>query len=591
MNRLTHGAGSATTPGSSPTATALVESRMLRRSIDMVIQQSRIGLVTVFSLVLALGGLFVPAAGWPHYLAWSLPVLAGFALRQYWFERLRRHSGQVNGLQLTMITSISAFTGWLVMLCMPVFGPHLPEHHVVFLGGLMLAWISAAVAVLGVQPKVYGVYLVACLLTVMLALWSRSSGSEWGVMALAMVFGGLIMYRLAVGIRSLIRESVAEGVQSEALARQLDQALDEQRLSFETRSRFLAAASHDLKQPVQALTLLVSVLKRSTSEDRRQQVVAEIDQATQSIDSMFSSLMDMARIDAGSLQAHKKAVELLPLLRNVLTAFPQRCEQKDLQFSLEASGTPVVFSDPLLLQRVLGNLLENALKFTQQGDISVSVSPLRNGIEIAITDTGIGIPADELPRLFEAFVRGQAAQALGVPGLGLGLAIARHMADLMDADLTIRSTRGQGTTASIWLPLAHNLEAVAIPAATQPSLPGEHVLLLEDDTLLRAAMTQWLKEAGARVTGAAHGDALWAQLDGVPTPTMVVLDFNLGPEHDNGAEVLVRLRQRFPLLPAVMVTGEASDVLAPPGVTVLRKPVSAETLAKALNGQSRPAST
>lgn len=562
---------------------------MLRRSVDLVVGQSRIGLVTVFAMVTALGGLFVPAAGWSAYLLWSLPVFAGFALRQYWFESLRRQKAALAPRQLTKITSVSAFTGWLVMLCMPLFGSYLSEHHLVFLGGLMLAWIAAAVAVLGVQPKVYGVYLVTCLLTVMTALWSLSSVKEWLVMSLAMLFGGLIMFRLAVGIRSLLQEAVSEGAQSEALAQRLDQALGEQRLSYEARSRFLAAASHDLKQPVQALTLLVSVLKRTTHEERRQQVVAEIGQATTSIDAMFSSLMDMARIDAGSLVARNKPVDLLALLRTVLTAFPQRCSLKGLQFSFEASGTPVVMADPLLFQRVVSNLLENALKFTERGGISVVVSPFRSGMDIAITDTGIGIPPAELPRLYEAFVRGQAAQDMGVPGLGLGLAIARYMSDLMGGELVIRSQHGEGTTASLWLPLATQLREVDIPAATLPSLEGEHVLLLEDDALLRSAITQWLEEAGARVLQASQEGSLWSQLDAGGTPTMAVLDFNLGPGSDNGLLVLERLRERFPRLPAVMVTGEATDVFAPAGVVVLRKPVSAEALAKALDAQRRPA--
>lgn len=564
---------------------------MLRRSIDLVVGQSRIGLVTVFTMVAALGGLFVPAAGWVAYLSWCLPVLAGFALRQYWFESLRRQTAALTPRQLTRITSVSAFTGWLVMLCMPLFGAYLSEHHLVFLGGLMLAWIAAAVSVLGVQPRVYGIYLAACLLTVMLALWSLSSVQEWLVMSLAMLFGGLMMYRLAMGIRSLIQEAVSEGVQSEALAARLDKALSEQRLSFEARSRFLAAASHDLKQPVQALTLLVSVLKRTGSEARRQQVVNEIGQATSSIDAMFSSLMDMARIDAGSLVARNKPVDLLALLRTVLTAFPQRCALKDLRFSFEASGTPVVMADPLLLQRVVSNLLENALKFTEHGSISVVVSPYRGGMDIAITDTGIGIPPEELPRLYEAFVRGQAAQDLGVPGLGLGLAIARHMCERMGGELTLRSRLGEGTTANVWLPLATQLHEVDIPAATPPSLAGEQVLLLEDDALLRSAMTQWLEEAGARVFQAPLDHSLWTRLTAEETPTMAVLDFNLGPGNDNGLQVLERLHQRFPGLPAVMVTGEATDVMAPTGVMVLRKPVSAEILAKALDTQRRPASS
>lgn len=320
--------------GEPSTTEGSIAQLTLQRSIELVTKQSRLGLITVTILTAALGGLFVPAVGWSSYLVWAGLVVAGFCLRQVWFERLRRDPRQASGLQLTLITSVSAATGWLVVLSLPIFGPQLPRHDLVLLSGLMLAWIAAAVSLLGVTPVVYGVYLVVCLITVFAALLQFATTLDVGVLGFAMAMGGLMMFRVAKGIRALLDEAVIEGSRSQALATQLDDALAQQKTFFETRSRFLAAASHDLRQPVQALTLLVSVMRRTENEERRKQVLDEIGQANTSIESMFSGLLDMASIDAGNMSAHICPVQIEPLLRSVLAGYPQRCTQKGLHFSL-----------------------------------------------------------------------------------------------------------------------------------------------------------------------------------------------------------------------------------------------------------------
>lgn len=570
--------------GEPSTTEGSIAQLTLQRSIELVTKQSRLGLITVTILTAALGGLFVPAVGWSSYLVWAGLVVAGFCLRQVWFERLRRDPRQASGLQLTLITSVSAATGWLVVLSLPIFGPQLPRHDLVLLSGLMLAWIAAAVSLLGVTPVVYGVYLVVCLITVFAALLQFATTLDVGVLGFAMAMGGLMMFRVAKGIRALLDEAVIEGSRSQALATQLDDALAQQKTFFETRSRFLAAASHDLRQPVQALTLLVSVMRRTENEERRKQVLDEIGQANTSIESMFSGLLDMASIDAGNMSAHICPVQIEPLLRSVLAGYPQRCTQKGLHFSLRNGASHVVLADTLLLQRVLGNLLENAWKYTLTGGISLETSLDDQHLLVVISDSGIGMDEQELTTLYQAFVRGPSAQSLGVPGLGLGLAIARHMCELMGVQLEIVSTRGSGTTARLWLPLATASTNDLSREVLMPSLAGLHIVVLEDDGQARAAMVHWLQEAGATVTSAAHGPDLFLQLEHapLPPPSLVVADLNLGFGRDSGATVIVQLRDRYPGLRALLVTGEADVGKAAAGDMVLTKPVSNEVLAKAM---------
>ena len=556
---------------------------ILRRGLQHVIEQSRLGMVTAVVITSALGTLFVPTSGWALYLVWWGLAAGGFVLRQAWFERMRRNPGRLLERQLTRVTVVSAITGWVVICSLPLFGAKLSQDQFILLVGLFLAWISAGVSVLAVQPKVYLGYLVACLSTVMFSLWQRFGLSELNVMAIAVPLGGYMMYRLAVGIQGLISEAVTEGVRNEALAAQLQDALAETHAAFNTRSRFLASASHDLKQPVHALLLLVNVLRRTSNDDRRQQVVREIEHASHSIDSMFSSLMDMARIDAGSIQAHLTGVELIPLLKSSLAGYTDLCAQKGIAFSMRAEGAPVVRADPLLLQRVLANLLDNALKFTPKGGITVAVSDTTDGaIELTVRDSGLGFDEAATHQLFKPFSRGEQAQSLGVPGLGLGLAIVQHMVQLMEMRVDVASASGQGSVFTLTMARDGRSENVPMDTQESPRLQGLRVVVIEDDHLARDAMTHWLQEAGATVTALDRGEGLTPYLAKDGLPDLLIADYNLGPGRMNGAQWVAEIQIKNPRLPCIIVTGEGSADLGNASATLLRKPLSAASLARAL---------
>lgn len=546
----------------------------------MVIDQGRIGSATIVLVTLALGGVFVLAAGWWLYLGWWSVVLSGVLVRQIWFERLRKRQGAANPQDVLRVTVASAFTGWLAMLCMPLFGPTLPEHHVIMLSGLLMAWMVAAVAVLGIVPRVYLAYLLLCLVTILWPMWQRFTPAEVGPLMVALPLGVLMMYRLSTGIHGLIGEAVALGMKSESLAHQLELALAEQKAAFDSRSRFLASASHDLKQPVHALSLLVSVLRQTTHEKRREQVLYEIEQASRSVDGMFTSLMDMAHIDAGSMKATVTGVDLRIFLKTTLAGFSEQCALKGLRFSLRIADGPVVMADPLLLQRVISNLLDNAVKYTARGSITVEVSQVGEHVDLSVSDTGAGISVQDREGLFQPFTRGQEAQAAGIPGLGLGLAIVEHMVRLMGMALSVQSQPGEGSRFSLRMRCTAPEEELRLDETSLPSLAGRTVWLVEDDVHARTAMRLWLEEAGASVS--AFAGPLELQAAQLPAPDLLVADFNLGPGHITGAALIDWARERRPGLPCILVTGEGSANLGGTQVTLLRKPASPATLAKAI---------
>jgi signal transduction histidine kinase len=557
---------------------------VLRRSLEHVLGQSRLGCITAIVVALLLGTVFAPQVGWLSYGLWFGAVATGFITRQIWFERLRKTPTPTER-QLYWVTGISAATGWLVILCVPLFTPSLPQDEAAFVFALMISWIAAAVAVLGVKPHVYGLYLCVALPTALYPMTTHTGVPA--ILLMAMALGGFLMFRMSLGIRALLIEAVSTGQRSEALAQDLDRAMQQQKAAFVARSRFLAAASHDLRQPVHALSLLVNVLKKTRHEDRRAEVVSEIERTSNSIQSMFRSLLDMAQIDADSMHARVERLDLLPLLQAVLAGCADRCDEKGLQLHTELPTVCHVQGDALLLERVLRNLLDNAVKYTRQGRVGLSARLVDGAAVIEITDTGVGMSAQDLRDLYKPFHRGVSSRGSATDGLGLGLAIARHMCELMGASLHIESVLGQGSTATVSLKAASQSGRVAVAKEPMALLAGLRVLMVEDDAQARLALSLWLQESGANVTTASSGQEAIALLDQMEAPDLLLADLTLNPGPD-GLAVIAAWQARHPALRALLITGEDHIHGLPPTQPVLRKPVVPEALVVALESLLTP---
>ena len=551
---------------------------VLRRSLEHVLGQSRLGCLTAVVVSALLGMVFVPAVGWLGYGLWFGAVATGFITRQFWFERLRRTPAPTE-TQLSWVTGISAVTGWLVILCVPLFTPSLPQDEAAFVFALMISWIAAAVAVLGVKPRIYGLYLCIALPTALYPMTTHTGVPP--ILLVAMALGGYLMFRMSLGIRALLVEAVATGQRSEALAQDLDQAMQQQKAAFVARSRFLAAASHDLRQPIHALSLLVNVLKKTNNDERRGEVVSEIERTSQSIQSMFRSLLDMAQIDADSMHARVERLDLLVLLQSVLAGCADRCADKGLQLHTELPSACFAQGDPILLERVLRNLLDNAVKYTRAGRVSVSASVQAAEVVITVSDTGVGMSAQDLRHLYQPFHRGASSRGSATDGLGLGLAIARHMVELMGAALHIDSVLGQGTTATVTLKAASQSGRVASSEEPSALLAGLRVLMVEDDAQARLALSLWLQESGAQVQTASSGQEAIDLLQQGDAPDLLLADLTLDPGPD-GLSVIAAWQEKHPSLQALLITGEDHIQGLPPTQPVLRKPVVPEALVVAL---------
>ena len=560
-------------------------TELVRRSVAMILAQARQGAITALLMGALFGFIYVPGAGWGPYLAWYLPFAAIMLARQPFLERMVAREG-ASPRVLQRIALVAAFSGWLAPASVPYFARYLDIADVGVLTIITVGWASVAVAVLAVQPRVYAFYLAACFITVYLA-WMRHAGTaELLMIGVSMLLGGRMMVKLGQAIWSQLRDTVAAGQQNASLVQQLRRALQDQQEAHRARSRFLGAASHDLRQPVQALLFLSDIFRRSTDPARRDAMAQQIVRTSESIDGMFRHLVDFAQIDAGTMKAVLQPVQLDQLVAAAASGFAEKCAARGLRFRTELEPACTVEADPVLLERLLRNFLDNAWKYSLRGEIVLRVERHRGEAVVSVTDEGVGMEPDDLAQAAKAFHRGRSATVAEAEGIGLGLAVCKHVAGLMHSELHLISRPGEGTRASVRLRLAEEAQ----PPAPRPADAGEAplrgwlVAVLENDRLARDALCAWLEEAGARVVEASGLERLQQALrERGEAPNFVIADYRLGDR--TGLDAIEILRTEYGDLPALVLSGEPDILERGLPVPVLQKPVTPGQLLEALASQ------
>jgi len=346
------------------------------------------------------------------------------------------------------------------------------------------------------------------------------------------------------------------------------------------KTRFLAAASHDLRQPIHALGLLFATLSDRVRSDSTAPILGQIDTAVDAIDFMLNSLLDISKLDAGVLQPAVTRVDLSALLERLESEYQPVVGVTGNRLKIRSTRA-CVLSDSAMLHRILANLLSNALRYTVDGRVLVGTRRRGDSMRIDICDTGPGIPAEAMDDIFLEF------HQLGNPerdrrkGLGLGLAIVKRLADLLGHRIEVRSVLGRGSRFSITLPLTAD-EPVAPAPSTQlqssdSSLRDKRVLVLDDDTAVLDAMRGLLERWGCAVTTCATPEEAEQRCTSSPPPQLLIVDYRLR-HNASGIETIGRLQvlagQR---IPALVITGDtAPDRLREAqrsGYPLLHKPV------------------
>ncbi len=383
---------------------------------------------------------------------------------------------------------------------------------------------------------------------------------------------------------------VAERTQELAGANALLHAKREQaEQASQAKTRFLASASHDLRQPLHTISLLVGVLRRQAVTPGVGQLVDSIQASVSAMEALFGSLLDISKLDAGMSRPVLDDHMLAGLLQRVAANYGPQAERKQLRLAVAPSRC-AVRTDAAMLERVLGNLVSNAIRYTEHGKVLVGCRRRRDGIELQVWDTGIGIAPDQLAHVFDEFYQVDNPERDRSKGLGLGLAIVKRTLDLLGHPYALHSTPGRGTCFSILLPAA---EAPAMsparPAAVVSSrhIAGAFIAVIDDEADTRRAMQALCHSWGAHALTAASARQCLDLLDEhLRDPDLILCDYRLG-QHQDGLSAVSQVRARIgQAVPAIIITGDiaAADLrrVADAGLPMLHKPVGADRLLAAI---------
>jgi len=311
------------------------------------------------------------------------------------------------------------------------------------------------------------------------------------------------------------------------------------------KSSFLAAASHDLRQPVHALSLFIGALRHHRMGREAQRLVDHIDNSVATMDDLFTSLLDISKLDAGTVQARPQPFAIAPMLGRICSEFSAEASQKGIRLML-VGCTLCVDSDSLLVERIARNLVSNAVRHTVRGRVLVGCRRSADSVRFEVWDTGPGIPAHHHALIFQEFFQSGNPERDRARGLGLGLAIVQRLAGIIGAPVAFRSEPGEGSVFSLTLPRAAIAPQEAVTPLVVPSVRrGALIVVVDDEQMIREAMASLLAGWGYRVVVAGSGAQCCEQITALAaTPDLVISDYRLrGAE--TGVSVIGAVRQAF----------------------------------------------
>lgn len=357
------------------------------------------------------------------------------------------------------------------------------------------------------------------------------------------------------------------------------------------RTRFLAAASHDLRQPLHAIALYLPLLAKRIEDPDTLATVDAIKASSESMRSLLDSLLDISKLDAGMVEAHISPVPVLDIFDQLAVEAAPQAAEKSIQLRFVPS-TLWVESDPTLLQDILRNLLSNALRYTQTGRILVGARQHGDQVRIEVWDTGPGIPDDQQSRIFEEFYQADQPARDENTGIGLGLAIIERLARLLNHDISVHSRTGKGSVFGVEM-------AAAEPPATDAEAPAPYefssdmsnvtALLIDDNSSVRVATAATLADWGYAVMPAATiKEALALMAGGDRIPDVILTDLALR-KNETGIDAIRRIRGAAGRpVPALIVTAETDPARLRDAIDsnmmILHKPIEPDTLRLALEG-------
>lgn len=492
------------------------------------------------------------------------------------------------------ISAFAAGCGWGLGGIL-MFVPDSIRHHMM-LDLLLLGMVTAGIYSYAIHLRTFVVYAAPIMIGGFIGL-STLPDLEWrGYLMFTSALYGVTALMFARILSRSLNNAIILKYQNAALAEALGQKSQQAEQASIAKSRFLAAASHDLRQPVHALGLFLASLNRMPLPAPALQTVADMESCVASTNDLFSSILDISRLDAGVIQPEPTTFALAPFARRIVTEHQLIARGKGLALRFHLSPRleqAYVHTDAPLLERVLRNLLQNAIRYTGTGSVLFALRQRGDRLVIDVIDTGPGIPDHLLCDIFQEFVQLAPQTHERRQGLGLGLSIVRRLGELLHYRIDVRSRVGHGTRFRVEMALCESPplpSAHASGARPELSFRDRLVVVLDDDPVIVRALTTLLSSWGAEVHGGHTYDELLAEAATFTRcPDLIISDFHLQGKlaHEaviDGISAISRLRDEFAEnIPAILVTGETDTRQLrhaySSGLLVLHKPLQPALLA------------
>jgi signal transduction histidine kinase len=462
------------------------------------------------------------------------------------------------------------------------------------LTGIFLAAAGLSAPLLSAwRPAVYLSLLpalVPLLMTLAVRVMSSASQLSTNSLLLASVTAAfmLLLERLTLAQNNSLALLLSVRVHNEDLVQQLRSQIDVAARANQEKTRFVASAAHDLRQPLHALGMFCATLEQRLQNTPERPLVRNMMNAIESLEDSFGAMLDISRLDAGVVEPAPQTFPIRDVFRRLYQQFGGDAEARDLALRFRAIRR-IVRSDPLLLERILANLVQNALRYTRRGGVLVAARRHARGIALEVWDTGLGIPEDKVEMIFREFYQLDNPERDRSRGLGMGLAIVQRLCNLLQHPLEVRSREGRGSVFRLVVP-AGDIQALDTAQAEADTLPPRKtgtitVLLIDDERAIREATRELLRPMQVNVILAATIDeAVSLAKESADPIDMILSDWRLRGQ-ENGLDAVRAVRTvSGEGTPAVLITGDTSPELLKHahegGLVVLHKPLQPRQLVR-----------
>ncbi len=452
------------------------------------------------------------------------------------------------------------------------------------------AMISSMFAYSVHTPTFYAFTLPIMIPSLGTVLWSVSIFPWPFMVGLASLY--VVVLSIAKNFAKTFENSVRLRFRNERLYEALAMERDQSIAANVAKSKFIAIASHDLRQPMHAVNVYLDLLHLDNLPDVEKKSVSKIKSSITTLNAMFDSLLNISKLDADAMQVSHRMFRLQELAHTIRDLNEAKAASKGLTLTLVYPDL-MVRGDKLLLQQIINNLVSNAIQYTEQGDVTVRFETIKDCLAIDVSDTGCGIAPAEHEQIFNQFYRADKTRALH-DGLGLGLSIVQRLCGLIGADVRVISGQGQGAQFIVTTPFLTSTNEEDIPAT--PAMPqtsnlhrnlqGKHIAIVEDNPIIVEAYRQTLASKGAYVQVLSeYANELDAQLETIDRIDCILSDYRLA--QTTGDLVIQKLRDSYnEEIPAIIVTADTTpshiNLFANLNIQVLHKPISFHDVAAAI---------